>query len=213
MTSFQLQNILPIPLKEQKFTHVSNIWQTDCVFEKGKKYLVLAPSGKGKSTFLHILYGLRKDYEGRVSLGKENIQNFQPSEWANLRKDKLAIVFQNLRLFPSLSAIDNIRLKAQLTNHAADIEGMATRLGIKDLLQQSCETLSYGQQQRVAIIRALVQPFDFLLLDEPFSHLDEENTTNALSLIKEVCEQQQAGMILVSLGEAYPIDFDKRLQL
>jgi len=183
---YHLQNILPFPLKEQKFTHVSNIWQTDCFFEKGKKYLVLAPSGKGKSTFLHILYGLRKDYEGRVSFDKENIQKFQPSEWANLRKDKLAIVFQDLR---------------------------AARLGIQDLLQQSCETLSYGQKQRVAIIRALVQPFDFLLLDEPFSHLDEENTKNALSLITEICQEQEAGMILVSLGEEYPIEFDKHLQL
>lgn len=210
---YHLQNILPFPLKEQKFTHVSNIWQTDCFFEKGKKYLVLAPSGKGKSTFLHILYGLRKDYEGRVSFDKENIQKFQPSEWANLRKDKLAIVFQDLRLFPNLSAIDNIRLKAQLTNHTANIEKMAARLGIQDLLQQSCETLSYGQKQRVAIIRALVQPFDFLLLDEPFSHLDEENTKNALSLITEICQEQEAGMILVSLGEEYPIEFDKHLQL
>ena len=86
-------------------------------------------------------------------------------------------------------------------------------MGIDHLLQQSCATLSYGQRQRVAIIRALCQPFDFLLLDEPFSHLDEANTEAAFQLIEQVCAEQKAGFILVSLGEKFGRTYDVELIL
>ena len=212
---YQLKNILPTPLKEQKRSHQSDIWETDCVLEKGKNYLVTAPSGKGKSTFLHILFGLRKDFEGRVELNKKEISSFSINEWANLRKDQLAIVFQDLRLFPNLSALDNILIKSNLnaTKTTEEIKKMATQLGIAALLDQSCATLSYGQRQRVAIIRALCQPFDFLFLDEPFSHLDEENTKIAFQLIENVCAEQKAGYVLVSLGEKFGKTYDKELVL
>jgi len=212
---YTLNNILPNPLKEQKRTHKSDIWETTCILEKGKKYLVTAPSGKGKSTFLHILYGLRKDYSGEVQLSDKAVNNLSNNEWANLRKDQLSIVFQDLRLFPKLSALDNILIKNQLnsTKTEAEIREMANLLGIDHLLGQSCETLSYGQRQRVAIIRALCQPFDFLFLDEPFSHLDEENTNAAFQLIQNVCADQETGFVLVSLGEQFGGAYDKELIL
>jgi len=166
---YQLKNILPNPLQEQKRAHTSNIWETTCSLEKGKKYLVTAPSGKGKSTFLHILYGLRKDYIGTVELDNKALSTIPITGWSDLRKDKLAIVFQDLRLFPKLSALDNIYINSGLNPIKTDvsIKEMATQLGIEDFLLKPCETLSYGQRQRVAIIRALCQPFDFLFLDEP----------------------------------------------
>ena len=73
---YKLNNLLPHPLKEQKRLNASDIWETECFLEKGKKYLVTAPSGKGKSTFLHILYGLRKDYEGQVVLNEKTLLLF-----------------------------------------------------------------------------------------------------------------------------------------
>jgi len=111
---YTLRNILPNPLKEQKRGHQSDIWETTCHLEKGKKYLITAPSGKGKSTFLHILYGLRKDFSGKVTLDKNELSTISTNAWADLRKDNLAIVFQDLRLFPKLSALDNILLKSSL---------------------------------------------------------------------------------------------------
>lgn len=212
---YQLKNILPNPLQEQKRTHTSNIWETACRLEKGKKYLVTAPSGKGKSTFLHILYGLRKDYTGTVELDAKELSTLSIPNWADLRKDNLAIVFQDLRLFPKLSAMDNILIKAKLhtIKTKEDIHAMAKQLGIDHLLNQSCETLSYGQRQRVAIIRALCQPFDFLFLDEPFSHLDEGNTEAAFQLIESVCAEQESGYVLVSLGEAFGRKYDVELVL
>jgi ABC-type lipoprotein export system ATPase subunit len=212
---FSLLDTLPIPLQEQSIKGVSDIWKTNCLLEKGKNYLVTAPSGKGKSTFLHMLYGVRKDYIGQVKLDNQDINSFSLDDWSDLRKNQLSIVFQDLRLFPKLSALDNILIKATLTRikEKTDIEAMAQRLGIANLLQQTCETLSYGQRQRVAIIRALCQPFDFLFLDEPFSHLDEANTRAAFQLIQEVCKEQKAGFVLVSLGEEYGGVYDAKLLL
>jgi len=212
---YTLKNILPNPLKEQKRGHQSDIWETTCHLEKGKKYLITAPSGKGKSTFLHILYGLRKDFSGKVTLDDQELSTISTNVWADLRKDNLAIVFQDLRLFPKLSALDNILLKSTLhtTKSETDIQQMAKKLGIDSLLNQSCGTLSYGQRQRVAIIRALCQPFDFLFLDEPFSHLDDVNTEAAYKLIESVCEEQKTGFLLVSLGEKFGRAYDKELIL
>jgi len=212
---YTLENILPYPLKEQKRGHESDIWETTCHIEKGKKYLITAPSGKGKSTFLHILYGLRKDFSGKVTLDDKEISTISTNAWADLRKDNLAIIFQDLRLFPKLSAMDNILLKSTLhaTKSEADIQQMAKQLGIDTLLNQSCATLSYGQRQRVAIIRALCQPFDFLFLDEPFSHLDDANTEAAFQLIESVCAEQKTGFLLVSLGEKFGREYNKELIL
>ncbi|MEM6316884.1 MAG: ATP-binding cassette domain-containing protein [Bacteroidota bacterium] len=212
---YSLQNILPYPLREQPRTHTSDIWETNCTLEKGKKYLISAPSGKGKSTFLHILYGLRKDFSGAVELNEQPINSFSVEKWADLRKDNLAIVFQDLRLFPKLSAMENIQLKARLhgTQSESDIQVMAKRLDVQQLLNQRCDTLSYGQRQRIAIIRALCQPFDFLLLDEPFSHLDEGNTKAAFDLIEQRCAEQKTGFLLVSLGETFGRKYDEELIL
>lgn len=208
------ENVLPHPLKEN-YKAASDIWQTTISFEPGKCYRVSAPSGKGKSTFLHLMYGLRKDFDGQVRLSQKETTTLSLEDWAGLRQKELSMVFQNLRLFPQLTGLENILVKNDLTNQRTEKEilAFAERLGVKEILGQTCGTMSFGQRQRIAIIRALCQPFSFLLLDEPFSHLDEENIKKACALISEICEQQQAGFILVSLGEAYFLEYDKELIL
>lgn len=214
----QLNAVKPAPI-QQHFLDNSEIWATDLVFEASKKYLISAASGKGKSTLLHILYGLRTDYTGTVNIQQKEVRQFSLEDWAILRQQRLSIVFQNLRLFPTLSGLDNILLKSRLTatssleEQKTRIESMATRLGVASILQQPCGTMSYGQQQRIAIIRALQQPFDFLLLDEPFSHLDEDNIKIASTLIQAELSAQKAGLVLVSLGDKYYFEYDQVLSL
>ncbi|RMG83179.1 MAG: ATP-binding cassette domain-containing protein [Bacteroidetes bacterium] len=213
----QLTDIQPVPIKETTngIRPDSQIFATRVAFEKKRRHLVIAPSGKGKSTLLHILYGLRNDYEGDVFYDQKNIRDLSPDEWSEYRQTKLSIVFQDLRLFPRLSALDNLLLKTALTpvKSETDLRKMAARLGVEGLLDKKAQTLSYGQRQRFAILRALCQPFEYLLLDEPFSHLDEENTAAACALIEEELDARDAALIMVSLGEKYGFRYDKELIL
>lgn len=213
----ELRNIQPIPLKEMPngISTDSGVFATDCVFEKGKNYLINAASGKGKSTLLHIIYGIRDDYDGSVILDGKDIRHFSANDWAACRQKQLSIVFQDLRLFPQLTGLENILLKNGQTNCVSEteIQDWAVRLGMAQYLNQSAITLSYGQRQRIAILRALCQPFDMLLLDEPFSHLDEDNTKLASDLILEICAKRQVGLVLVSLGEDYFFSYDKKIEL
>ena len=176
---------------------------------------MVAPSGKGKSTLLHIIYGLRDDFEGNLMIDEKPVANFQNDDWSELRQQQLSIIFQDLRLFPELTAMENIQLKANLKNYKTleEIHQMAVQLGVETLLEKTAKTLSYGQRQRIAIIRALCQPFDFLLLDEPFSHLDAMNVKIASDLIEAEVNRQNAGLILVSLGEKYHFNYDNKLML
>ncbi len=210
-----LKDLKPAPIYDSNPPDHSDIWATERTFEKGKTYLISAPSGKGKSTLLHLIYGLRKDYTGSILLDQQSSETFSMDTWSELRQVKMSIVFQNLRLFPELTALENIQLKNNLTSHhtASTIKAMASKLGVEELLNKRCATLSYGQRQRIAIIRSLCQPFDFLLLDEPFSHLDAANIEIARNLIQSELSAQGAGLLLVSLGEDYGFDYDYTLAL
>jgi len=211
----ELQSIHPHSINLANNTVPSEIWACKLSFKQGKNYLIQAASGKGKSTLLHIIYGLRKDYEGSIFLQLKNIRELTPDYWSDLRQNKLSIVFQDLRLFPNLTAWENLKIKSNLSTSISDewLKYAANQLGVSTLLKKPCDTLSYGQKQRIAIIRALAQPFEYLLLDEPFSHLDEANVKIACHLIQTRCKELNAGFILVSLGEKYFFQYDKELQL
>jgi ABC-type lipoprotein export system ATPase subunit len=206
-----LKQVKPFPLIDAGINVNSNVFNTNGVFKKGKKYLVTAPSGKGKSTFLHLIYGLRNDYEGDIFTEEKNIKQYSPDTWADLRQKQFAIVFQDLRLFLNMTGLENIKIKQDLTGtpSVSEVEKWVERLGLAKVIHQKCETMSYGQRQRVAIIRALCQPFEYLFLDEPFSHLDKENIKIASDLILERCKMYDAGLIMVSLGDTYFFDYDE----
>jgi ABC-type lipoprotein export system ATPase subunit len=207
-------NVTPAPLAGVIDVN-TDIWQKECVFEPGTKYSVVAPSGKGKSTFMHCIYGLRYDYTGEVKLNQQNTKSFKPDQWAEFRQQNISIVYQDLRLFLHLTALQNIQVKSALYKEGFEskIDKMAETLNVKNVLHQKCNTLSYGERQRVAIIRALIQPFNWLLLDEPFSHLDEENTFKATALINDEVAQRKAGIIITSLGKDDYFSYDQEFQL
>lgn len=213
--SIYLEQVCPVPLLDHPKIGKSDVWLSQCTFRKGQRYLIKAPSGRGKSSFMHLLYGMRRDYQGQVLIDEQEVEKMKAEELANLRKAKLAMVFQDLRLFPQLTALENILIKNSLTKHktADEIRQMAARLNVVDILEQTPTTLSYGQQQRIALIRALCQPFDYLLLDEPFSHLDLANIRQAGSLIDQELKANGAGLIIVSLGSDYGLKFDYTLKL
>lgn len=212
--TIRFHNVTPAPLAGV-IDSKTNVWEKECVFESGKKYRVVAPSGKGKSTFIHYIYGLRNDYTGDVNLGDQNARQISNDEWAEIRQKNISIVYQDLRLFLHLTAVQNLEVKSVLypDTSADKIRSMAEQLGVTNLLFKKCNTLSYGERQRIAIIRALIQPFDWLLLDEPFSHLDKDNTIKAFELIEAEVGSRNAGMILTSLGSDNYFTYHQELKL
>lgn len=209
-----LQHVCPVFLEKEK-TNQSQVWNNEIVFSAREKIQLLAPSGSGKTSFIHFLYGLRKDYTGNILFGHKNIASFNAEETARCRSSQLSIVFQDLRLFPDHAASENIQVKKILQPYkeAASIKEMAQRLGIDNKLAQHAGICSYGEQQRIAIIRALQQPFDFLILDEPFSHLDEANSKKAMLLIDEEVQKRNAGIILADLAAVEFYKADRTLML
>ena len=198
-----LQGVIPVPLREKVTIGKSGMWNTSVSFNKGEYVFVQAPSGTGKTNLIHILYGMRNDYTGDVKWQEKPLSTTDNETLAVLRTQNISVIFQDMRLFPELTAWENIDIKRRLTNTVTESEANAwlDKLGLQDKKNSIGSTLSYGEQQRVAIVRALVQPFEWLLMDEPFSHLDHANTKKAIDLILEVVKKHNAGMILADLDE------------
>lgn len=208
------RKVIPAPLAHLSFS-AESIWQSDFVIKSNEKTLLNASSGKGKTTFTHLLAGLRKDFSGEVLINGTSLLTYSLEDWTNLRKDKISYVFQDLRLFGDLTVEENLKLKNDLTNHLKEDEilSILELLGLADKWKAKLELLSMGQKQRIAILRALCQPFEILIMDEPFSHLDEENAQICLDIIIKHCEQQKAGLLITSLGSHYGIDYQNYLNL
>lgn len=180
----------------------SQLWKTDLVLRRGENYLIEAASGAGKSSLCAYIYGSRADYEGTLLLGSDDARSLSISRWQEIRRRHIAYLPQELDLFPELTAIQNIELKNRLTGHASSamIEEWMEELGIASRRDFLAGRMSIGQMQRVAIIRSLCQPFDFILLDEPVSHLDEENNRRAAAMIEREARRQGAAIISTSVG-------------
>lgn len=184
-------------------------------FERGKAYCVEAASGVGKSSLLHFIGGFRTDYDGQILLDGTDIKTLRAIQLSRLYREELAYLFQDLRLFPTLTAYENVEIVNRQTRFRTEqqIRQLFARLGIEDKWNAPVRLMSWGQQQRVAAIRALCQPCSFMLLDEPISHLDEQNARILASLIREEQQTRGFGIIATSVGKALPIDYDQTIRL
>ncbi len=212
--NIQFNRVMPFPLAS--ISHgADSIWGNSAQLESGKKILLNASSGKGKSTFSMTVFGIRKDYEGTILYDGRDIKTFSVDEWVTIRQRKISTVFQDLQLFHKLTVAENLQLKNQLTDFKSEIEikNMLAELEIDHKWNDPCGLLSMGQQQRVAIVRSLCQPFNWLILDEPFSHLDERNSLRCLSMIDAECTRQKAGFVLTSLDDDNRFSYDYELKL
>jgi len=214
MDKISLSSVLPNVFAEIKDLE-SDVWRKEVHFEKGNTYLIEAASGKGKSSFCSFVYGYRKDFTGGIYFNRTNLNDIKPATWDMIRVQNLSLLFQDLSLFPELTALENVLLKNNLTNYQSlsRIRQMFGMLGIEDKLNQKIEKMSWGQQQRVAIIRCLCQPMDFLILDEPISHLDDKNASVVAQLVDEEISMQGAGVIATSIGKHLPLAYTKQLAL
>lgn len=214
MTTIELQQTLPEVFAGRDGI-VSDVWHRHAAFRKGETCLIEAVSGTGKSSLCSYIYGWRTDYQGIITFDGENVKGFTPARWTEIRKRSIAMLFQELRLFDELTAWENVQLKNRLTGfrNKKEVERWFDELGIADKRNQKAGKMSFGQQQRVAFIRALCQPFDFILLDEPVSHLDDGNARVMARILTEEAARQGAGIIVTSIGKRLPLDYGRVMKL
>lgn len=186
----------------------SQVMLADVGFRRGGVYCLNAQSGTGKTSLCNFIYGSRHDYCGSICFDAADVCNLSVGDWCEIRRRHLAYLPQELDIFDELTAMDNVRLKNRLTDckSESEIVDMFERLGIKDLLDRPAGRMSVGQKQRVAIVRALCQPYDFILLDEPVSHLDAYNNAQCARMIMDDAVRQGAGVIFTSVGNQLAVD-------
>ena len=209
-----VDKLYPSFLEKEKIVG-SQCWNQRMEFNAGEKIHFIAPSGRGKTSLINFLYSIRQDYDGQILYNKKNIKSKTADELALLRSNSVSIIFQDLKLFPNHTVSENLEVKRKLNPYHSHqrMEEMTEQLGISSKLSKPVSTCSYGEQQRVAIIRALQQPFDWLLMDEPFSHLDESNRQKAMALIAEESAKRNAGILLADLKQRDYFNADKIIVL
>lgn len=193
----------------------SEVWASDLKFQRDTLYLLEAASGRGKSTFCSYILGYRNDYTGELLFDDKDTRSLSRMAWTDVRRSHVSLLFQELRLFPELTAWENVEIKNRLTGFvdSTTIDAWFERLGIADKKQALIGEMSFGQQQRVALMRAMAQPYDFIILDEPISHLDDHNAQIMGDMVMEQARAQGAGVIMTSIGKHIPLDYKKIIRL
>lgn len=214
MFRIELRKILPKAFAGHEPVQ-SDLWLTEALFVKKERILINSESGSGKSSLCGYFLGFRKDFSGTILYDGEDISIFKEKDWLKIRKEQISVMLQDLRLFKDLTALENVVIKNRLTNWKTiqEIKELFVRLGIIDKLEQPVGKLSLGQQQRVAFIRSLCQPFNFLVLDEPVSHLDKQRVLAMSEIISEEIEKQSAALIVTSIGYHPELEYDKVVRL
>jgi len=170
-------------------------------FEAGTFTAVMGPSGSGKSTLLHLLGGLDTPTRGQIFLEGRDVSRAGQTALTVLRRDRIGVVFQAYNLLPTLTAAENIRLPLALAGRKPDpawLEHLATSLGLAGRLGRRPTELSVGQQQRVAVARALLTRPALLLADEPTGALDSASGADLLGLLQATCSQDGQTIVMVT---------------
>ena len=192
----------------------SDIWLQEVRLERGETILIEAESGRGKTSLCSYVVGLRSDYAGQIRYLSEQGEELSIEPCELLRRH-IGIMFQEHRIFGELTAVENVMLKNQLTQFYTEqqVRSQLSELGLSQQLDRPCATLSLGQQQRVAFVRALAQPCSFLLLDEPISHLDPTNAEVMVQMLRQRQLADGLGVIVTSVGHRLPCEYSQILKL
>lgn len=212
MDNIVLENISPKYFTPRNIEQ-SEIWKKNIAFRIGNKILIVAPSGSGKSTLATAILGTHFEYEGEILYDRQAVKKLHLEKIVEHRKESVSLLFQDVRLIKNLTVSENILLRIfnkDRKKFVPKMEEYAARLGIENLLHKKAENCSYGERQRSAIVRSLVNPTDFLIYDECFSHLDLNNKKMAFSLINEVSGESGSSVIFFELN-AFPFEHDYQI--
>jgi len=168
--------------------------------EAGEFIVVLGRSGSGKSTLLNLLGGLDRPSTGSVRVDGADLAALPDAELTALRRRRMGFVFQAYNLIPTLSVADNLRLPLTLNRlpEAGRVASWLARVGLEGRGDDWPDRLSGGEQQRVAVARALVHEPEVILADEPTGNLDLDNARRVVALLDELCREQGRSLVMVT---------------
>jgi len=173
----------------------------DIALERGSQALVLGNSGKGKTTFLHLLGGLMKIQSGSIHIDGKEMGKLSKKEMDQFRGDHIGIVFQSPHFIRSISMLQNLKVAASLSGTKVDQSfnnSLMEKLQVTSLADKLPEQLSQGEKQRFSIARALINKPLLILADEPTSALDDENCDKVFELLSEAAKAQNASLLIVT---------------
>ena len=186
--------------------------------EPGERLAILGPSGCGKTTLLNLLGGLDRPDEGSVMLEGQDLTGITPFERSRIRRERVGTIFQFFHLIPTLTASENIELPLQLLGWSTSrikerVGALLTSIGLKDRAHAWTHELSGGEQQRIAVARALASKPAVLLADEPTGNLDRASGLNILSLLSKLTQQESTALVMVTHSEEAAKTCQKVLRL
>lgn len=173
----------------------------DLEIKKGDMVAIMGPSGSGKSTLLHLIGGIDYPTEGDIFIDGENINKFDDERLSKFRNENIGFVFQFHYLLPEFTAFENVAIPLQVANKKNFKEKVIetlTLLGLKDRINHLPSELSGGEQQRVAIGRAIINNPKILIADEPTGNLDSENAKNVIMLFKKLNKEYDMTVIIAT---------------
>ena len=190
----------------------------DMEIKKGEIITIVGPSGVGKSTLLHILGALDRPNGGRVEIDSTDIFQFDDEKLARFRNARIGFVFQFHHLLPEFTALENVMMPGLIA--AKDFKGVEVRaasllkeVGLEERMYHRPGELSGGEQQRVAVARALVNDPLLVLADEPSGNLDRENGENLHQLIWNLSRTKEQTFVIVTHNEKLTAKADRVIQL
>ncbi len=173
----------------------------DLFCQAGSTILVTGNSGKGKTTYLHILAGLLKPNSGEIVIDNKEITHLKGSKADKFRGKNIGVVFQKSHFIASLSVLENLEMASWLATgkkHKVRAKELLQKLDIAEQAHKLPSQLSVGQQQRVSIARALMNEPKVLLADEPTSSLDDKNADNVIELLENLSKEYKTALIIVT---------------
>lgn len=182
----------------------------------GASAAIVGPSGSGKTTLLLLLAGLEQPTDGHIELAGVNLSGLSADQLADLRRDRLGIVFQSFHLIPSLTALGNVSLPLEIAGQQdarMRAESMLERVGLAHRLNHYPTQLSGGEQQRVAIARALVHEPALLLADEPTGNLDKRTGAKVRDLLFRLHEDMGSTLVMVTHDDDMAARCDRQFRL